>query len=89
MLYWNFDARRRHPLTRLVAAILGGAALVVVIAFGMFAAAALVVGGAVLLLVNALRAPRHASAAGSPTSAPPGVIEGEFTVIRDAREKSR
>ncbi|MGA9341283.1 MAG: hypothetical protein WBV61_02990 [Rhodanobacteraceae bacterium] len=85
---WTYLPHPRHPLARLFAGVLGGLVLVVVIAFGMFAAAALFIIGAVVLLLNGLRAPHAAKPPGT-RSAPPGVIEGEFTVVGDKREKMR
>ncbi|MGA8278151.1 MAG: hypothetical protein WB784_08160 [Rhodanobacteraceae bacterium] len=88
MHHWTYLARPRHPFARLLAGVLGGLVLVVVIAFGMFAAAALLIIGAVVLLLNALRAP-HSDRTPGTTPTPPGVIEGEFTVVSDKREKIR
>jgi fatty acid desaturase len=82
MFRWNFHSRARHPLARLLAAVVGAVALLVLLAFGVFAAAALIVGGAVVLLVKALRAPQATPTAERP--APDGVIEGEFRVVHDA-----
>ncbi|MGA9420864.1 MAG: hypothetical protein WBW61_00770 [Rhodanobacteraceae bacterium] len=87
MLHWTHRPRPLHPLARLLVGVLGAIVLVVVIAFGMFAAVAFLVGGAVLLLVNALRAPHTTRQPGATPPTPPGVIEGEFRVIPDAREK--
>ena len=88
MFRWIIQSRSRHPLVRLLATVLGAIALVAVLAFGMFAAAALVIGGAFVLLFNALRAaPRAAGTV--PPAPPPGVIEGEFTVVRDVRTERR
>jgi hypothetical protein len=86
MFRWTFNPHTRHPLTRLLAVVVGAVALVAVLAFGLFAAVALIVGGSIVLLVNAMRQPR--SAAASPASRPPptpGVIEGEFKVVHDSR----
>ena len=80
MIRWRFRPQLRHPLARLLAAIVGGAALLLLFVFGLFAAAALIVGGAFFLLVNALRAKAPAAAV-RPT--PPGVIEGEFHVVNE------
>jgi hypothetical protein len=84
MLHRIFDVRRRHPLLRL---LLGAAALVAIVAFGLFVAVALLIGGALVLLANALRAPHRGTASKpAPTPSPPGVIEGEFTIIHGERE---
>jgi len=88
MFRWNFRPRSRHPLARLLSVVLGAIALVAVLAFGMFAAVALLIGGAFVLLMNALRTPPRAPGA-VPPAPPPGVIEGEFTVVRDARPQRR
>jgi hypothetical protein len=85
MFRWSFRSRARHPLIRLLAVVLGAAALLVLFAFGVFAVAALAVGGAALLLVNALRAPASPRAAPAAAQAPPGVIEGEFKVVRETQ----
>ncbi len=84
MFHWTFRSRARHPLMRLVAAAVGVLALLLLLAFGLLAAAALVIGGGLVLLFNTLRAGRSAARA-RPAPASSGVIEGEFTVVRDAR----
>lgn len=82
MFGFRFRSRARHPLIRLLAIVLGAAALLVVLAFGLFAAVALAIGGAVFLVINGLRTRERAA----PTaSAPPGVIEGEFKVLRETQ----
>jgi membrane protein implicated in regulation of membrane protease activity len=77
----------RHPLARLAAAVIGAVVLVAVLALGMFAFAALVVVGAVWLLVRSF-VPANASPPRTNNAPPPGVIEGEFTVVEDARRES-
>ncbi len=94
--YGPFRALRpRHPIARFVVGLLGIVAVLLLIALGMFAIAALAIGSGLFLLVNALRSPQRPAAGGpAPRTppAPPGVIEGEFTVVplpaRD-RESSR
>lgn len=88
MIRWSFRPRARHPLARLVTAVLGTAALLVLIAFGLFAAAALVIGGAVVLVLKALLRPTPGAAPPRPAT-PTGVIEGEFKVVSDTRERSQ
>ena len=89
MFRWSFQSRTRHPLVRLLAAIVGAAALLVLLAFGLFAAAALVIGGAVFLLIRALRAPQGVVPT-RPTPPPEqNVIEGEFTVTRDVNARQQ
>lgn len=74
----------RHPLARLLGGVLGLVAVLMLVALGLFAFAALAIGGALFLLVNALRArPTPARAPTAGPAAPAGVIEGEFTVVRE------
>lgn len=75
----------RHPLMRLIAAVIGAFALVAILALGMFAFMALVAGAAVWWLVRSFwpaRVTREPIPGHRPTNAPPGVIEGEFTVVK-------
>jgi|GEM_PF-2430884 hypothetical protein len=85
MFHGSFRAvRPRHPIARLITGVIGIIAVLAMLALGMFAIAALAIGGGVFLLINALRSgPRPAaSAAGARKPAPPpGIIEGEFTVV--------
>lgn len=85
MFFHAFRIRRpRHPLARLLGGVLGLVAVLMLVALGLFAFAALAIGGVLFLLVNALRArsaPAHTPAGGA--AAPAGVIEGEFTVVRE------
>lgn len=87
--------RSRHPLARLLAGVLSLVAVLALLALGTFVLVALLVGGALLLIVNAFRSasqPRadatRASSA-TPEPAPPGVIEGEFTVVNGERVVTR
>ncbi|MEO5558504.1 MAG: hypothetical protein ABIO49_02050 [Dokdonella sp.] len=81
--------RPRHPLTRLLVGVIGLLIAALLIAFSMFALVALAVGGMIFMVVRALRTASSASAqpgsgTGGPsqsTAPPPGVIEGEFTVV--------
>ena len=85
MFRWTYRSRARHPLARLLGAVIAVAALVVVLAFGLFAAAALAIGGTAVLLYNAFRGVQRPSA--SPSTGPSStraddrVIEGEFKVV--------
>lgn len=79
--------RPRNPLARLIGGILGILAVAGVLALGVFALAALVIGGGLFWLFSTLRhSARRTTAAPAPApgaSAPaPGIIDGEFTVIR-------
>ena len=90
MFRWSFRSRARHPLGRLLATVAGAVALLIVLVFGLFAAAALVVGGAVFLLIKGMRAPQrppHAPQPNQPPPTPDNIIEGEFTVTRDAHAR--
>lgn len=81
--------RPRHPLARLLVGVMGLLIAALLIAFSVFALVALGVGGVIFMVVRALRTASSAavqpgSGAGpaSPSaSPPPGVIEGEFTVV--------
>jgi hypothetical protein len=89
MFRWHFH-RARHPLVRLLTAIVGAVALVVLLAFGLAAAAALVIGGAIVLLVKALTAPQQQPhRAPARPAAASGVIEGEFKVVSEPQGRSQ
>lgn len=82
--------RPRHPLARVLMGALGIIAAVLLVALGTFVLAALVVGGTLLVLVNAFRSARAARPrSGQAPTTPPGVIEGEFTVVQDTRTSER
>lgn len=83
MFHANFRPRLRHPLARLIGGILGILAVLGVLALGLFAFATLLIGAAVWLLINAFRRPRMATARPAPSTPAAGVIDGEFTVIRN------
>jgi len=79
--------RTRHPFLRVVSAVVGVLILAALVVFGFFAALALVTIGAVVWAVRQFTRPAPAAGARpqGPPSPPPvaGVIEGEFTVVRD------
>jgi len=87
MFRWSFHPRERHPLSRVLATVLGALALLILLVFGLFAAGALLIGGAVFLLIKALRAPPQAPVRTDPPPASEHVIEGEFTVTRDVHAR--
>ena len=102
MFYGSFRLfRSRHPAARFAKALIGLVAVFAMIALGMFAVAALAIGGGVFLLLQALRsvagpartAPGQTSPGQTPqpqpATAPPGVIEGEFTVVPAAPVRRR
>jgi len=75
--------RLRNPLARLIGGILGLLAVAGVLALGVFALAALVIGGGLFWLFNTLRhSARKPTAAPAAPAPAPGIIDGEFTVIR-------
>lgn len=90
MFYVSSGPRLRHPLARLLGAILGIVVVLGVLALGLFAFAAVVVIGAIWMIVNAFRKPRTAAprAAAEAATASSGVIDGEFTVIRETPNHS-
>ena len=82
MLYWRFLNRPRHPLARLMLAVIGAGLLIGVLVLGFFAVVAFCVIGGIVALVRALSRPAAPVAA---RTADPRVIEGEFAVIHDTR----
>lgn len=78
----------RNPLARLVGGILALLAVAAVLVLGVFALAAFVVGGSLLWLYHTLRTPSRPAPAVDP-SAPPGVIDGEFTVVTARPDPTR
>ena len=84
MFQTRFHAfRPRHPLARILVGVLGLVIAAMLVALGLFALIALAIGGAIFMLVRALRASSKPAAA-TPSAPPPGVIEGEFTVVPGA-----
>lgn len=90
MLYARFGPRLRHPLVRLLGGILGILAVLGVLMLGLFAFAAMLVGGALWMLFNALRKPRAPASHTAKQAAAdkPGVIDGEFTILRNQNNHS-
>jgi amino acid transporter len=85
--------RTRNPLLRAVSAIVGVLILAALVVFGFFAALALVTVGAVIWAARQFTRPSATPAAAANTRQPPqqpaGVIEGEFTVVRDRSTTQR
>lgn len=78
--------RPRNGFLRVLGGLLGAALLLGLLAFGFVALLVLLVVGGVTLLVRQWRQPAATPDTPSPPSAAPvGVIEGEFTVVRDAQ----
>jgi hypothetical protein len=84
MLYWRWFNHPRHPLLRLLFAVLGVVALVGVLTLGFFALIAFAFIGTIVALTRALARP-HVAATAAPQVHPaadhPRVIEGEFVVV--------
>jgi hypothetical protein len=78
----------RNPLARLAGGILALLAVAAVLVLGVFALAAFVVGGSLMWLYRALRAPARPAPAAA-EAPPPGVIDGEFTVVSARPEPTR
>jgi hypothetical protein len=76
--------RHRHPLVRLLSAVLGLAVLGALLVFGLLALAVFAVVGGIWLLVHQWR---HARMAPAPRN--PDVLEGEFVVVRQGRHATR
>jgi hypothetical protein len=89
MFHGSFRAYRpQHPLARLLVGVIGLVIAALLIAFSVFALIALAIGGGIFMVLRAFRSASSASAhAASPAGAaaaptpPPGIIEGEFTVV--------
>lgn len=84
--------RHRHPLLRLLAAVVGIAVLGFLFVFGLLALSILLVVGAVLLGVRQWRAyqARHGHGQAATAHAPPpppGIIEGQFVVVRHSHHQ--
>lgn len=80
--------RTRNPLLRALGAIAGVLIVAAVLVFGFFIALALVAIGAVIWAVRQFSRPSATTTgsqqpASSAPPTPPGVIEGEFTVVRE------
>jgi hypothetical protein len=80
-----FVHRPRNGFLRVLGSLLGAALLIGILAFGFVALLALLAVGGVIWLVRQLQQPVATPTAASPPPPPPpaGVIEGEFTVVRD------
>lgn len=75
--------RPRHPLARLLMAVLGLAVLGVFMVFGLFAMAVFIAVGGILFLVR-WWGQRHAARA-APAGGHGDVIEGEFVIVHEHR----
>jgi hypothetical protein len=84
MFVFQTGSRPRNPLLRLIGSILGLLVVLGVLALGFFAFLALLVGGALWMLVRSLRGTARPRPAKPAPSSETGIIDGEFTVVRDA-----
>jgi hypothetical protein len=80
--------RPRHPLLRVLSALLGVAVLGALLVFGLLALAVFAVVGGGLLLWRRWAQSRTPAAAPGPHAPPhtPDVLEGEFVVVRQGRQ---
>jgi membrane protein implicated in regulation of membrane protease activity len=77
----------RHPLARLAAAVVGAVVLVALFTVGLFAFAFLVVAGAIWLLARTRWPGDRPALRARAQPAAPEILEGEFTVVEDARRE--
>ncbi len=83
--------RSSHPLLRVLGGVLGVAALIALLAFGAFALLLALLVVSVVFVARQVMRPRVAARRGEPgapptPAPPPGVIEGEFVIVRETRE---
>ena len=92
MLSWRWFNRPRHPLARLLLALVAVVALAGIVAVGFFALIAFAFIGAIVALTRAL-ARSHLAVAQGPQTRPAGdhprVIEGEYVVLDSHRQAPR
>ena len=86
--------RSPHPLLRVLGAVLGVAALIALLAFGAFALLLALLVVSVAFVARQVMQPRVAAGRDEPgtppaSASPPGVIEGEFVIVRETREPPR
>lgn len=84
MFVFQTGSRPRNPLLRLLGSILGLFVVLGVLALGFFAFVALLAGGALWMLVRAFRGQSRSGRPKPTASTEPGVIDGEFTVVRES-----
>ncbi|MCQ4166105.1 hypothetical protein [Tahibacter harae] len=81
------QARTRNPLLRALSALLGVLIVGATLVFGFFVLVALAAIGAAVWAARQFGKSAERPAAGTatppPASPPPGVIEGEFVVVRE------
>jgi len=92
MLSWRWFNRPRHPLARVLLALVATLALAGIVAVGFFALIAFAFIGTIVALTRALARSHMAAAQGAQTR-PAGdhtrVIEGEYVVLDSHRQTPR
>ena len=91
MLSWRWFNRPRHPLLRLLLAVVGLVVLAGVLTVGFFALVAFAFIGAIVAVTRALVRSHVVAASGAQPRAAsdhPRVIEGEFVVIDSQRGRT-
>ena len=84
MFYWRWFNRPRHPLMRVLLALIGAVLLIGVLTLGFFALVAFAFIGSIVAIMRAIaRAHAGSSPAARPASGDARVIEGEFVVLRN------
>ena len=91
MLPWRWFNRPRHPLARLLLAVVAVLALAGIVAVGFFALVAFAFIGGIVALTRALARSHAATAApqGRPAADDPRIIEGEYVVVDSRRPAAR
>lgn len=79
-----YPRKPRHPLVRLMMGLLGVAVLALLVVFGLFVGAAMLAVTAGWRIWSRLSGPDAAPAMARP--AEPGVIEGEYAIVRKPRD---
>lgn len=91
MIYWKLP-RLQNPVLRILAMAAGLVVMAALLTLGLAVIAVLALGAALMLAINAFRPRRPAGpapqAAADRRPATPGVIEGEFRVLRDTAPKA-
>lgn len=81
--------RSPHPLLRVLGTVLGVAALIALLAFGAFALLLALLVVSIAFVARQVMRPRVAAGTPPASAPPPGVIEGEFVIVRETREPPR
>ena len=89
MLPWRWFNRPRHPLARLLLAVVAMLALAGIVAVGFFALVAFAFIGGIVALTRALARPHVVATGASPANDHSRIIEGEFVVVDSHRSGAR